>query len=61
MVDVLNIKLLPTNNDMSNSLMFMVDVHYKDEETVLDSSFWPGNVGCREFYKRARSEKRVKK
>ena len=58
-VDVLNIKPLPTNNDLSNSLMFKVDVHYKDKETVLDSGFWIENVGCRESYKRARSEKRV--
>ena len=39
--------------------MFKVDVHYKDKETVLDSGFWPENVGCREFYKQARFEKRV--
>ena len=58
-VDVLSIKPLPTNNDLSNSLMFKVDVHYKDKETVLDSGFWPENVGCREFYKRARFEKRA--
>ena len=38
-VDVLNIKPLPTNNDLPNSLMFKVDVHYKDKETVLDSGF----------------------
>ena len=59
LVDVLNIKPLPTNNDLSNSLMFKVDVHYKDKETVLDSGFWPENVSCREFYKPARFEKRV--
>ena len=58
-VDVLNIKTLPTNSEFNDCLMFKVDVHYKDRETVLDSDFWPENVGCREFYKRSKFENRV--
>ena len=58
-IDVLNIKALPTNSEFNDCLMFKVDVHYKDRETMLDSNFWPENVGCREFYKRSKFEKRV--
>ena len=58
-VEVLNIKMLPTKKERTDCLMFKVDVHFEDKHKVLNSEFWPENVGCREFYKRSRFEQRV--
>ena len=58
-VEVLNIKMLPTKKEQTDCLMFKVDVHFEDKHKVLNSEFWPKNVGCREFYKRSRFEQRV--
>ena len=60
-VNVLGIKILTTPNATTDRLMFKVDVNYKDRDSVMDSDFWPENVGCREFYFKRKVEQTIVK
>ena len=60
-VNVLGIKTLTTPNATTDRLMFKVDVNYKDRDSVMDSDFWPENVGCREFYFKRKVEQTIVK
>ena len=60
-VNVLGIKTLTTPNATTDRLMFKVDVNYKDRDSVMDSDFWPENVGCREFYFKRKLEQTIVK
>ena len=60
-VNVLGIKTLTTPNATTDRLMFKVDVNYKDKDSVMDSDFWPKNVGCREFYFKRKVEQTIVK
>ena len=59
--NVLVIKTLTTPNATTDRLMFKVDVNYKDRDSVMDSDFWPENVGCREFYFKRKLEQTIVK
>ena len=60
-VNVLGIKTLTTPKATTDRLMFKVDVNYKDRDSVMDSDFWPENVGCREFYFKRKVEQTIVK
>ena len=48
-VEVMDIELLSKNNSDRPVHMFRVKVYYKDNDTVLNSGFWPECVGCRQY------------
>ena len=49
-VEVTDIELLSKDDSVRPTYMVRVKVHYKDKDTVVNSSFWPECVGCRHYF-----------